>query len=333
MSDPFGDDYADLPETGDDGMTDAERALAEALYGGMMESMRRSDRSKQAQEFRVGVSDLGYCSERLRRFLDRQVPEDTDMLAAFHGTWLGAGLEQASLIPFPNAILQSEVSLTLHGDTNTYEVPGHPDIILPEGILLDGKSSNGLNDARRAGMEDLQKKFQRHCYGVAAYNQGLFNDDVALEDIQVGNAWIDRSAEEKRLLVKLEPLDLDVIEQATAWLDEVVYAWQHNQEAPKEPAREVCAATCGFFSVCRAYDTDVQGLLTDPTVLRAVEMKNEGTILKREAERLLKEAKSNLDNIAGSTGEYTVRWIDVPPSEIKGFTRAGYRRLDVRKIK
>ena len=41
-------------------------------------------------------------------------------------------------------------------------------------------------------------------------------------------------------------------------------------EALKEPPREVCAATCGFFKGCREWETDVEGLLTDDTVLEAV---------------------------------------------------------------
>lgn len=315
----------------DDGMTDEERKVAAEVYEAMMESMRRSDRSQQAQEFRVGISDLGYCSERLRRFLDRQVPDDTDMLAAFHGTWLGEGIEQAYKALHPEAIIQAEVSVTLKGETNTYVIPGHPDII-DGNMVLDCKSAFGLEAARRGGMDDQQKKYQRHNYALAAWEAGLFGD-IALDDIKVGNLWVDRSASEKRLFVKLEPFSLEVVEESVRWLDSVVYAWQNNEEAEKEPPREVCAVTCGFFEKCRAFDTDVTGLITDPTLLMAAQMAIEATDHGRRAKALRSEAKDLLDGIAGSTGTHTVRWIEIGASEVAGFTRKPYKKLQITKIR
>lgn len=313
------------------GMNEFEREVADTVYEAMMESMRMSDRSAQAQEFRVGISDLGYCSERLRRFLDRQVPDDTDMLAAWLGTWLGAGVEQSFKTAYPEAVIQSEVTITLHGETNTYTIPGHPDIIYKNAVI-DAKSANGLVGASRTGFTDQQKKFQRHCYGFAAWTDGLLGD-IPIEAVLVGNLWIDRSGTEKRLLVRTEPLDMEVVEAATRWLDEVVYQWQRGSEAEKEPAREVCAVTCGFFSVCRAFDTDVQGLITDPAKLDAVQMNLEGAALMRQGKALQKAAKEELAEIVGSTGEHSVRWVHVAPTFIEGFKKAGYSRLQVTKIK
>lgn len=315
-----------------DGMTLRERQMADAIYSSMMRQMHDSDRSQQAQEFRVGVSDLGFCSERLRRFLDRQVPDEIDMLPAFHGTWLGEGIEQAVAVAFPEAIIQSEVTITLKGEHNVYEVPGHPDIIFPEGILLDVKSSNGLSIPARNGMDDRAKRFQRHCYAYAAFHEGLFDESVELYDIVVGNVWVDRSADERRLLVKTEPFDLAVIREAEEWLDDVVYAWQNKEEARKEPPREMCQVACGFFRVCRAHDTDVSGLLTDPNVLDAVTLYKEGSALMAEGKRKQKEAKSVLKDISGSTGEFAVRWVDVPPFKVEAHERAGYTKLSLSKL-
>lgn len=317
----------------DDGMEPHERALSETIYAAVMNSMHESDRSAQAKEFRVGVSDLGYCSERLRRFLDRQVPDEVDMLPAFAGTWLGEGIEQAVAQTNPDAIIQAEINLTLHGDQGTYVIPGHPDIIFPHGVLLDAKAPNGLEAARRNGMSDRQKKFQRHCYGVAAFEAGMFHPDVQITDVQVGNVWIDRSARERGLLVKLEPLDPAVIGDATEWLDQVVYAWQHSEEARKEPAREVCATTCGFYKVCRLHDTDVEGLLTDPDVLAAVEMDEERKALTKRANLLKAEAQDILHGINGRTGTHQVRWTYVNPVEIEAHTKRGYERLNIIRVK
>lgn len=315
-----------------DGMTLHERQMADSIYSAMMRQMHDTDRSQQAQEFRVGVSDLGFCSERLRRFLDRQVPDEIDMLPAFHGTWLGEGIERAVGVAFPEALIQSTVTITLHGEHSIYEVPGHPDIIFPHGVLLDVKSANGLSIPARSGFEDRAKRFQRHCYAFAAYTEGLFDDGVGMEDIAVGNVWVDRSADERRLLVRTEPFDREVIREAEEWLDDVVYAWQNKEEARKEPPREMCAKACGFYRTCRAFDTDVSGLLTDPEVLDAVTLYKEGSALMAEGKRKQKEAKSTLKDVSGSTGEFAVRWLEVPPTKVEAFEKAGYTKLTLSKL-
>jgi hypothetical protein len=313
-------------------MSPHDKEIADAVYHAMMESQHRSDRSAQAQEFRVGVSDLGYCSERLRRFLDRQVPEETDMLDAFIGTWLGTGVEQAYKTVYPEAVIQAEVTLSLRGETNTYIIPGHPDIIHGN-TVLDVKSSAGLNGPARHGFTDQQKKFQRHGYGYAAWEAGLLGD-IGLDEVTVGNIWIDRTGDTECLLVRTEPLDLDVVDEAIRWLDDVVYAWQRQEEAQKEPAREVCQRTCGFYRQCRAFDTDVQGLITDPALLDAVEMHLEGSALKKKGEQFLKESRSELAGVSGSTGTHLVRWVHVVPTiAADGSKRAGYSRLQVQELK
>lgn len=312
-------------------MSPSEQEMADNIYAAMMRQMNETDRSKQAQEFRVGVSDLGYCSERLRRFLERQVPDQTDMLPAFHGTWLGVGIEQAVAAAYPEAIIQSEVTLPLRGETNEYEITGHPDIIFPHGVVLDVKSAYGLKLAEKSGMEDRSKKFQRHGYAYGAFLAGLFDPGVELEDVVVGNCWVDRSAGERRLLVKTEPFDSDVIREAAEWLDEVVYAWQHKEPARKEPPREQCASTCGFFGPCRGYDVDASGLLTDPDVLAAVDLMIEARGMESAARKMKAEAKEALMGVEGSTGSHQVYWTEVQPSSVS-YERAAYKTLKITKI-
>lgn len=319
----------------EDGMDPEEANMASTIYAAMMRSMHESDRSQQAQEFRVGVSDLGYCSERLRRFLDRQVPDEIDMLPAFHGTWLGEGIERAIKAAYPKATIQAEVTLNLTGQTTQYSIPGHVDVLFPdEGVLLDVKSAFGLDVAARTGMEDQGKKFQRHGYGYAAWESGMFSDDVAFEDVRVGNIWVDRSAKERRLLVKTERLSRDVIENATSWLDDVVYAWQNGEEAMKEPAREVCATTCGFYVRCRLYDTDVSGLIEDPKHRAAAQLAREATQLRSKANKMSDEAKAILAGVSGATPEkLMIRWTHVPATKIEEHERRGYDKLEVKEMK
>lgn len=330
------------PTEGDKYMNPAELTLSEDIYGAMMNWTRNSERGLQAQEFRAGLSDLGYCSERLRRQLLRQEPDDVDMTLAMIGTALGEGVEQAIKKRHPEAIIQSEVELTLEGDSGTYTLRGHPDIILGN-MLLDAKSSDGLAVARRNGA-DQQKQFQRHTYAKAAHQAGLFGD-TALEDVMVGNVWVDRSGRERRPHVQLEPYSEAVVAEAALWLDNVVHAWKQtvttgvDEQAMKEPPRQVCAVSCGYYQDCRAFETDVSGLITDPELITAAQLQLEASALTKRANALKKEAKAALDGISGmakldeSGDYYTVRWVHVNATDVPGFTRAGYTKLDVKRMK
>lgn len=309
-------------------MNEQEKMLADSIYTACMESMHRSDRAGQARQWRVGVSDLGHCSERLRRFLAREEPKEIDMLPAFIGTWLGEGIEQAVRQINPKAIVQPEIMVQLQGDQGTFTIPGHPDIILPdEDVLLDVKSTDGLEIARRSAFEDQQKRFQRHVYAKACIEQGWLTADC-----KVGNLWIDRSGAEREFHVQLEDFDEAVVEEATGWLDQVVYAYIQEEPAAKEPPREMCAKACGFFQDCRAWDTDAEGLLTAPEVLSAVDMHQEAAALARRAKQLKKEATATLAGVTGSTGEYLVRWVRVGESHMD-FVRSAYDRISITKVK
>ncbi len=310
-------------------MDDDEEALAASIYQAIQRSSNYSERSMQSRDFKVGISDLGFCSERVRRMLDRQVPDDNDVLPAWIGTALGDHAEQAITAMWPHAHRQVEVTVRLIGERGTYNVTGHPDVIVDDKVI-DVKTSRGLGLARRNG-PNQQQQFQRHCYAVGAWNAGYFGD-LPLEEVKVANVWIDRAADERELYVQMEPFDPSVVEQAGWWLDDVIYSFVHQEEARKEPPREMCEKVCGFYRVCRAYDTDVEGLLTDDTVLAAVGMYTDGTALVREGERLKDQAKAHLDGIKGNTGEYSVRWTHVNGTHVE-YDRGAYDRLDIRRTK
>lgn len=307
--------------------------IAKVMYQAVQDTSNFSSRSEQARQFRVGVSDIGFCSERTRRMLDQQVPYDTDVLAAFIGTAVGDYMERAAMRVWPHAIRQAEVTLTLVGESGReYVLTGHPDLIVPEeGLVIDFKTDYGLTTVERTGPSD-QQQYQRHGYAKAAYDAGLFPAHFRLEDIRVANVWLDRAAIDKRLHCQMEPYDEGWVHGAAAWLDDVVYAYLQGEEARKEPPRDMCAVVCGFFDVCRAYDTDVEGLLTDKVVLNSVEMYREGLDLERKGRKLKDEAKAHLTGIQGSTGQFMVRWTRVNETEVPASVRRGYDKLEVRAI-
>jgi hypothetical protein len=312
------------------GMSEAEQALADEVYGAVMYASRYSERSLQAGEFKVGVSDLGFCSERTRRMIDQQVPEDTDELAAFIGTAIGDHVERALAAKWDDALLGTEVSVDLEGDRGTYTIAGHPDIVRTSGLVLDVKTSRGLAIPSRTG-PSLSQQFQRHLYAKGAHTAGLFGD-LPLEQVRVANVWLDRAADHKEALVHMEPFNPDMLHEAARWLDDVVYSYLHDEEARKEPPREVCQATCGFFNTCRALDTDVSGLLTDPEVLTAIDLYAEGQSLTREGKILKDQASAALHGISGSNGSVTIRWTHVNGTEV-AYTRKPYDRLVIGKLK
>jgi hypothetical protein len=314
-----------------------QEEMADQIYQAIQTHSNSDERSQQAARHQVGVSELGWCSERTRRTLKGEDPADTDMMAAWLGTAIGVAAEDAVVQHlWPDAICQATVTLTLKGTEFVYNIPGHPDVIRPQGVLLDFKTNDGLMVAERTGMDERQKKFQRHGYALAAFEAGLFDDGVALDDVLVGNCWIDRSGSEKRVLVRLEKFDHAVIDEILEWLEEALYAFKHETEARKEPPREMCAKTCGFYSTCRAYDTDTEGLLTDPDVLAAMAMYREGADLARLGEQMKKQAKSVLADTSGfaliDNKRFQLRWTHINESLTKPSVRRAYERLELKEL-
>lgn len=315
-------------------MNDRETWIADEVRKAVNEWSNSTERSEQSKEFRLGPSDIGYCSERVRRMLDRQVPEDeVEWNKAFLGTWIGDGLEAAIQKRWPNALTQVELHVDLETDTRTFRLLGHADLLEPdEGWLLDFKAKNGLNFIRRQDTADQGYQFQRHLYCLGAWQSGLFPKFERVEDLMVGNIYYDRSGTEATPHVQMEPFSWEVIHAATEWLGEVVYNFLQGEEARKEPAREVCESTCGFFTKCRAYDTDVEGLITDEKQIGAIEMYVEGSAMISQGKRMQNEAKLRLAGVEGHTSDRTVRWVQINGGPVS-YMQDPYQRLSLTKRK
>ena len=307
-----------------------EQMLAAQVYDAIQRASTYSERSQQSAGFQIGVSDLGFCSEKVRRMV-AGIPEPvTDKLAAFLGTAIGDHVERACAAVWPQAIMQPAVSLTLHGDGGDYQVQGHPDLVLPEGVVIDFKTTRGLETVRRTG-PSRQQQFQRHCYGLGAYEAGLFDEHVGVEDVRVANVWLDRAGDDHETYCHMESLSVELVEEAALWLDDVAYAYIHGEEARKEPPIEMCRKACGHYADCRAGEGDVGGLLTDDTVLAAVDLYRDGIDLEKQGRKLKDQARANLDGINGSTGKFSVRWVTVNGGEVH-YTRDPYQKLDIRPV-
>jgi hypothetical protein len=310
-------------------MNPDEQAIADDLYSALNTYTDALPRTVQSAKFQVGISDLGFCSERTRRMI-AEIPkaDPEDNLKSFIGHAVGDWLERVALTVWPDAYTQAEVALVLAGDGGEYYVTGHPDLIRPDWGVIDVKTDYGLDVIARTG-PTMQQMFQRHCYAKAAYEKGLFT--IPLEQVKTANVWLDRSGQEQRLHTHVDDYDPWIVAQAAAWLDDVVYAHAYSQEARKEPPREMCAKVCGHFSTCRALDTDATGLLTDDEVLAAIDVIREARRMKREADRMQKAASAKLTGINGSTGKFSVRWVWVNDGDV-AYHRDGYYKLDIREM-
>jgi hypothetical protein len=311
-------------------MTVEEEDLARAFYAAVQHATNHSARSQQSADHRIGVSDLGFCSERVRRSIAGMAEPEVDHLPAFIGTALGDHVERAVGEVFPDLIRQAEVQIVLYGDTGSFILNGHPDVIDPAGRVIDVKTADGLGRVRRTGPSQ-QQQFQRHCYAKAAHAAGLFHPEVKLADVTVSDIWFDRSARERGAYVHTELYDERVVEAATTWLDDVVYAYRNDDRARKEPPREMCFSACGFAPDCRGGDTDVRGLITDAEQLAAISMYREAVNMEKEARKLKVESKMALTGVNGSTGRYAVRWVKVAGGHVE-FDRSAHERLDIRPL-
>ena len=283
------------------------------------------------------------CREYLRfMFLDQEDTDERDMTPAWIGTVLGDALEQQIKKDHPDWIIQEEMEFPLPSGGF---IKGHSDIIIPasagitveqlqageEGFvqgILDLKSKAELETIRRYG-PSLQQKFQIHAYAKAAIAKGHLDP---AKPILVGDVYFDRSGRDVTPYGVFHLYSEAVIEQIDEWVSDVTYAVKYGERASQDKPIEWCANWCPVFTVCRGAETTPTGLLTDETITQAVGLYATGAEMAREGEKLKKLAKENLEGVEGSTGEYTIKNVYVGPTEIPGYVRKGYHKLEVRKV-
>lgn len=323
----------DLPVATDSTQVEREPTWSARVAGMVRQaidsSMNESDRSKWAESNHLGVSDIGTCHEYVRRMI-LGVPwsdEQEDFAAAFVGTAVGDLAERAMARLFGDKVqIQRKVIVTLDVRSYQFALPGTADIILLDDGLIDVKTKDGLGVVMRTG-PSLQQKFQ-----LVLYAKALIDEGVLTEDAMIGNAFIDRSGRDPQPYVYGFRYSPALLQEAINWLDDVVYAIDNDEVAEKDPPRAWCFKCCPYATDCRGNDTDVEGLLMDPEIVDAIEVYREANETIRAAEKDKRSAVSVLEGITGSTGKFTLRWIDIGPSEV-AFTRAGYKRIDIRPVR
>lgn len=295
----------------------------------VMEAVRAhsagSLRSQQQQDHLIGMSELGACRNYLRHMVIETPYDDNEddiKWPAFIGTALGDRLEQAVSESF-EYLVQQTVQVTLPSGKI---LMGHCDVQADDAVW-DFKAVDGLESVKRSG-PSFRQKAQIMGYLLALIQAGTLPSDALAVLV-----FIDRSGRDSHPYVWTSMLDMSIIEQADERLDDVQYAVLHGEEAARDEPDAWCQVACPFYTKCRGASTDVGGLIEEEGALLAVKNYEEGKRMEREGARLKDEAKRDLKGVEGSTGEHIVRWTRVNETEIAGFTRKGYDKIDIRKVR
>ena len=282
--------------------------------------MDNSPRSMQADQGRLGPSDIGFCRQKAALMVKGiEATDAPPKWAAAVGTAVHNYVEAAIKGMFPTWLVGSidkiNVTATLPSGA---QISGHPDIVIPaDNTILDIKTVDGFAWVKREGTSQ-NHKFQRHLYALGAKQAGMFDDS---KPIYVGNLYFDRSGK--------EPHPIAIIE----WVTDVIYAVRNNEDASRDIPAAVCERICSHFTACRGALENHDGgePISDPELLAAVDMYTEARDMEKTAKQMKDEASSRLAGINGSTGSWQVRWVEVQPSRVESFEKQGYSRLDIRK--
>ena len=293
------------------------------------DSTNNSVRSKQSKNHVLGVSDIGGCREYVRRMIVAEPfshEPDGYNLASFVGTAVGDHIERAVARWYQDKGLDAETQLSVKiALPNGVVLNGHPDLVV-EDVVVDFKTVDGLGVVRRHPRR--QHRWQVTLYTAALMLQGRLTDHPTCVLV-----YLDRSGEETTPHVVMWEYDSRDLDEIVDWIDDVIYALANNEEASRDKPRDWCFACCPFAGACRGGDSDVTGLIEDEDFIAAVKTYREAGERARQAERDKKAAASELSGLSGSTGEFSVRWINVGATVVPEQVRAAYSRLDIRPIR
>ena len=304
--------------------------ITEALH----EYQNSAPRSLQSAEGILGPSDIGFCRQKAV-LMTKGVPQ-TDSppkWSAAVGTAIHNYVEAAIKAVHPDWIVGSidELSVTAILPSGA-AISGHPDLVVPSAnAVLDIKTVDGFEWVKREGTSK-QHKFQRHLYAMGLIQAGILDGN---KPVLVGNIYFDRSGKNPTPYVLAEDMDPTLTDEIDSWVQDVIYAVKHNEEASRDIPAPVCERICSHFTACRGgLETHDGGEdITDSELLTAVDMYVEARDLEKQATAMKKTAQEKLAGINGSTGTWQLRWVQVQPTRVEAFEKTGYLRLDVRQIR
>jgi hypothetical protein len=307
--------------------------VASLVHAAITSYDSKRPRSIQSNEGILGPSDLGFCQQKaLLTLKGVQRSDSKSIWPAVIGTAVGEHVERSIKDTFPDWLVGSvddiRVTYTMK---NGATISGTPDIIVPSmNCVLDLKTKDGFEWERRNG-SSRNHKFQRHAYVRGACEAGLLDPT---QPLYVGNVYLDRSGGEEMPLVEIEPVDDMLDDEIAAWVDDVMYARLHDEDASRDVAPSICARICEFYTVCRGglpmRDSDVYN---DPEIVQAALMYVEGREMAAEGEKQRKAASKVLVGLNGVAAGWQIRTTDVDATDVPGFYRRGYSKVEVVPVK
>lgn len=312
-------------------MSDLLPGLQQALTQSIADYSYADPRSKQSRDGILGPSDLGFCRQKAvltTRGVERT--DQTNEASARIGTAIHRYLAEAFAAANQGWIADSEkVTATFPSGAT---ISGTPDLICPgDNAIIDVKTVDGFEWVKRNGTS-LNHKYQRHAYALGAMQAGLLD---WRDTVYVGNMYIDRSGKEQEPFFIIEEFDTSLTDEIDSWIQDVIYAVKNGEDGSRDIPAAVCEKICPFFTACRGglEVHDGSEFIEDPTLVAAVDMYVEAREISNQADRMKKEAQQVLAGINGSTGTYQVRWVEIAPTVVQSFEKAGYMRMDVRKVR
>ena len=312
---------------------DRNNKIQTLISDALRQHMDGSARSIQASDGILGPSDIGFCRNKAALMTKGVPATDTPpKWAAAVGTAIHNYVEAAIKEAHPDWLVGSidNVSVTATLPSGA-EISGHPDIVVPSAnAVLDIKTVDGFEWIKREGTSK-QHKYQRHLYALGLIQSKLLDGN---KPVLVGNIYFDRSGKQPDPLVIVEDMDPTLTDEIDSWIQDVIYAVKNNEDASRDVPAAVCERICAHFTACRGELETYDGeFIEDPELLSAVDMYVQAREAKKEAEAMQKAAQAILNGVNGSTGTYQVRWVDVQPTTVESFEKAGYRRMDIRKVR
>ena len=325
---------------------------ADAYYEAIQNAANGTARSAQAQDHRMGVSNLGHCRQYAKLLIEQTPFSDVrDKTAAFFGTVAGDAIEAQLFKDHPGWIIQDECEFPFTDGDTTRTLPGHCDVVIPasEGVsyeeymasreegyegpklymqgVWDGKSKAELESIRKYGPTQ-QQVFQIHAYTKAQIAKGNLDPT---KPIVIMDVYFDRSGRDVKPYGVAHIYTEDVVTFIEQWMGDVLYAVRNQEDASRDMPRDWCHKYCEYATICRGLDTDVTGLIEDPEVVQKIELYRDAQQKETEAKNQKKLLAKDLVGIEGSTGKHVIKQLWVDGGEVAYYRKGAYR-LDIRDV-
>ena len=292
-------------------------------------------RSVQARSGQIGPSSLGFCRQHaLLTMQDVAATDADDTWAAVLGTLIGAGIEDAVSLAKPGWSYQVPLSCTLKRGNQGVQatISGHADIVDPDtNTVWDVKTKDGFGWVRREPWSQ-NYLFQTWVYVQAALQAGILDKD---RPAYQGLIYVDRSGGESRPFVTVREWLPSVEDEIVDWVDDVIYAHIHGEDAQRDIPAPVCERICEKFTACRGGlpDKGALGVYEDPFLIDSVRAYRQAVTDEKEAKQLKDAARANLAGVEGIVDGMQVRWTHVDSTFVPGYEKHGFDRIDVRKAR